>query len=145
MKKSLFAFLVSFSAFASDCYVREVELVTNEVKLAKEICITEVANIENQFAVINYTLDGVATSINLRLENPVWRRSDGRVVYFLGGLETNPDVGWCLEFIRGEISASVTMNINGSNVKVEDIKGIVSTKDDECVSRDIQSFPYVLK
>lgn len=151
MTKALLAFLVSFSAVASECYVREVDLVTTEVTLAKEICVDEIKlSLEvfgNSKAVINYSLDGVAKSKEVKLNNPIVRRADGRIVFFVWGLQSEYAGGYCGDTVESEIEATLSMNKDGSDAKLEEIKGSVSTSNDNCHSdmREIQSFPFVLK
>ncbi len=149
MTKALLAFLVSFSAVASDCYVRQVDLVTNEVTLAKELCIDDVKLdlqvFGNSKATILFTLDGTPASKEVALNNPVVRR-DGRVVFWTN-LQSEHAGGWCGDSTEALIETVITMNKDGSDVKFEEIKGTVSTTNDNCHMdyREIQSFPYVLK
>lgn len=150
MTKALLAFLVSFSAVASECYVRQVDLVTNEVTLAKEICINDIKlNLEvfgNSKATIEYTLDGATKSKEIKLNNPIERR-DGRIIFFAWGLQSEFAGGYCGDTTEGEIRATLTMNKDGSAVKLEEIEGSISTSNDNCHMgmQEIQSFPYVLK
>lgn len=148
--KALLAFLVSFSAVASECYVRQADLVTNEVTIAKEICINDIKLDLEVFgkskATIIYTLDGVAASKEVSLNWPIERR-DGRVLFVYIGLESNVEGGYCGDTIEAQINANLSMNKDGSDVKLEEITGSVSTSNDNCHSdmREIQSIPYVLK
>lgn len=151
MTKALLAFLVSFSAVASDCYIREVDLVTNEVTLAKEICINDIKlDLEvfgNSKATINYALDGESKAKEVKLNNPIVRRADGRIVFFVWDLQSEFAGGWCGDSVESKIEATLSMNKDGSDAKLEEIKGSVSTSNDNCHSdmREVQSFPYVLK
>lgn len=150
MTKALLAFLISFSAVASECYVREVELVTNEVKLAKEICISNIKLdlqvVGRSKATINYTLDGVDASKVIELSYPIERR-DGRVFFLAWNLQTDFVGGWCSDATQAELNSTLTMNKDGSDVRIEELQGVISTTNDNCHSgfQEIQSFPYVLK
>ena len=147
MKTTLLAFLVSFSAMASECYVRTADLVTNEVSLAKELCINGVdLKLEvfgNSKATIKYTLDGVEANKEVRLSNPIERR-DGKVLFLVFGLQSDFEGGGCSESTEASIDASLVMNKDGSGAVVEEIKGSVSTSYDNCHSGmdEIQSIPY---
>jgi hypothetical protein len=149
MKALLLASLVSFSAMASDCYVRTVDLVTNEVTLAKEICINDIAlKLEafgNSKATIAYTLDGEVKEKVITLNNPIELRS-GKVLFFVWSLERNSAGGWCSDSTESSIDARLEMNKDGSDVVLTEIKGSVSTTSDNCHSnaREIQSIDYKL-
>lgn len=149
MKALLLASLVSFSAMASECYVRTVDLVTNDVTLAKEICINNIdLKLEafgNSKATIAYSLDGVVKEKVIALNNPIELRS-GKVLFFVWGLENDSEGGWCSDTTEAAIDARLEMNKDGSDVVLTEIKGSVSTTNDNCHSdaREIQSFDYKL-
>ena len=149
MKALLLASLVSFSAMASECYVRTADLVTNEVTLAKEICINDIGlKLEafgNSKATIAYTLDGVVKEKVIALNNPIELRS-GKVLFLVWGLESNFAGGWCSDTTEAAINASLEMNKDGTDVVLTEIKGSVSTTNDNCHSdaREIQSLDYKL-
>lgn len=149
MKTAIFALLVSFSAMASECYVRTADLVTNEVTLSKEICINgidlKLQGYGSNMALIKYSLDGVATEKTVNLTYPVDLRN-GRVLYFFNALESNFEGGGCGDTVIAEINARLTMNKDGSDAKLEEIKGSVLTSNDNCHSepREIQSIDYNL-
>lgn len=147
MKTALLAFLVSFTAMASECFVRNVDLVTTEVSMAREICITNIdMNLEvfgNSKAVIKYTLDGVASEKTIKLNNPIERR-DGKVLFLAFDLESNSAGGWCSDTTETSIDASLVMNKDGSNVTIEEVTGSVRYSYDNCHSdgREIQSIKF---
>lgn len=149
MKTAIFALLVSFSAMASECYVRSADLVTNEVTLSKEICINSVdlklQGYGSNMALIKYSLDGVASEKAINLTYPIELRN-GKILYFVYGLESNFEGGGCGDSIQAEINANLIMNKDGSDVKLEEIKGSVSTSNDNCHSdmREVQSIDYKL-
>lgn len=148
MKTALMSFLLSFSAFASDCYVRTVEVESTDVTLSKEICIEDIKLDLQMFgkktALISYTLDGVAKEKEVNLSIPIERR-DGKILFLVYGLENNYTGGWCGDLTEANIDADLVMNRDGSGVVLEDIKGRISFTNDNCHmdSRDIQKIPYV--
>ncbi len=149
MKTALLAFLVSFSAMASECYVRTTELVTNEVTMAKEFCVSNIdiklAGRYDSKAFIKYTLDGVEIEKMMNLSMGVDLRN-GRVVHFLYNFESNYYGGSCGDTTEAAINAELEMNKDGSEAKLINIKGSVSTSYDNCHSqlREIQSVPFNL-
>jgi len=148
MKTAILVALMSFSAVASECYVRTVEIESTEVTMAKEICIEgiEVKAVVTgkNTAVINYTLDGVSKSLTQNLTYPVDRR-DGTVMFFLNSLESNYTGGYCGDMTLATIEAVLVMNRDGSNARLEDLKGSVGFTNDNCHSdtREIQAVPFV--
>lgn len=148
MKTALFASLfLSFSAFANTCYVRNVELVRNEVTLAKEICINDIKikldNFGKSQAVVSYTLDGSAKDKAVELVRPIERR-DGALMFGLYYLESNTDGGFCGDTVEASTSAWLVMNRDGSNARVEEIEGEVTYSNDNCHSngRVLQTIKY---
>ncbi len=149
MKTALLALFVSFSAMASECYVRTVDLVTTEVTMAKEICINglelKLENFGNSKATVKYTLDGVATEKTVNLSYPVELRN-GKVLFFVNGLDSDYEGGMCSDTVEASINAELTMNKDGSEAKLSEIKGSVSTSYDNCHSdtREIQAIDFKL-
>ena len=149
MKTAIFALLVSFSAMASECYVRTADLVSNEVTIAKEICINgidlKLQGYGSNMAQIKYSLDGVAKEMTVNLTYPVELRN-GRVLYFFQPLESDIEGGGCGDTVVAEINARLSMNKDGSDAKLEEIKGSVLTTNDNCHfdPREIQSIDYKL-
>jgi len=149
MKTALLAFLVSFSVMASECYVRTTELVTSEVTMAKEFCVNNIAvkivGPYNSKAKIKYSLDGVATEKEMNLSNGFDLRN-GKVLHFLYNFEANYAGGFCGDTFEAAINAELEMNKDGSEAKLINIKGSVSTSNDNChsVMREIQSVPFIL-
>jgi len=151
MKTALFASLfLSFSAFAGTCYVRNADLVTNEVTLAKEICINNIKVTLGSFgqskAVISYTLDGEAKDKTIELARPIERR-DGALMFGVYYLESNSEGGWCSDTTTAESSGWLIMNSDGSNARVEEIEGEISHTNDNCHSngRVLQTVKYEIQ
>ena len=149
MKTALFASLfLSFIAFAGTCYVRNVDLVTNEVSLAKEICINDImvtlGNFGQSKALISYTLDGVAKEKSVELVRPIERR-DGAVMFGVYYLESDSEGGFCSDTTEASTSGWLVMNRDGSNARVEEIEADVTYSNDNCHSngRTLQTIKYV--
>lgn len=148
MKTALLASLFfSFSSFAGTCYVRNADLVTKEVTLAKEICINDIMVTLGSFgqskAVVNYTLDGEAKDKSVDLVRPI-ERGDGALMFGLYYLESNSEGGWCGDTTEASTSAWLVMNSDGSNARVEEIEGEVTHTNDNCHSsgRVLQTIKY---
>jgi hypothetical protein len=151
MKVAMLMTLLSFSvtAVAADCYTRSVDLVTNEVSLAREICIEEIAMNLDVFgkssALIKYTLDGVEASKEVSLLRPIESRN-GKYLFNVSNLQKDSRGGWCSEITEASIYAVLVMNKDASGAMLEEIEGSVSTSWDSChsPSREIQKFNYKL-
>ena len=151
MKTAILMTLLSFSAtaVAADCYTRSVDLVTNEVSLAREICIEEIAMNLDVFgkssALIKYTLDGKEASKEVSLLRPIQRR-DGKYLFIVSNLQRNSRGGGCSELTEASIDAVLVMNKDASGAMLEEIEGSVSTTWDSChdTPREIQKFNYKL-
>lgn len=148
MKTALIAsLLLSFSAFAETCYVRNVDLVTTEVSLAREICIGDINITLDSFgksqAVVNYTLDGSPKNKAVELVRPIERR-DGALMFGLYYLESNSEGGFCSETTEANTSGWLVMNRDGSNARVEEIEGEVTYSYDNCHSNGstLQTIKY---
>lgn len=148
MKLALIASMfLSFSAFAGTCYVRNADLVTKEVTLAKEICINDILVTLGSFgqskATISYTLDGEAKEKSVELVRPIERR-DGALLFGVYYLESNSEGGWCSDTTEASTSAWLVMNKDGSNARVEEIEADVTYTNDNCHSngRVLQTIKY---
>ncbi len=148
MKTALIAsLLLSFSAFAETCYVRNVDLVTTEVSLAREICVGDINITLDSFgksqAVVNYTLDGAPKNKAVELVRPIERR-DGALMFGLYYLESNSEGGFCSETTEANTSGWLVMNRDGSNARVEGIEGEVTYSYDNCHSdgNTLQTIKY---
>jgi hypothetical protein len=148
MKSALFLLVVSFSALGSECFVRTTDLQTNQVKMAREVCIlsTEV-KLEvfgKSKALIKYSLDGVSAEKTIELSSPIQMR-DGRILFSVFGLEYDTEGSLCGETTESLINAQLMMNRDASNVVVNTITGSVYATYDSCHSagREIESFEFV--
>lgn len=148
MKSALFLSLfISFSAFAETCYVRNAELITNEVSLAREICIGNIDINLNHFgksaALIHYTLDGVSKTKSIDLVRPIERR-DGNIMFGVYYFESNGVGGFCGDTTEASTFGWLVLDANGKNPRIEEIKGEVTFSNDNCHSdgRVIQTVKY---
>lgn len=137
MKTALLATMISFSAFASDCYVRKVELVTNEVKMAREICFTGVDVKLDVFgksmAVINYSIDGVAAKKEVKLSNPIELRN-GKVLFPVYSIQSDYVGGYCSDMTEASVDLDIIMNKEATEVILENVRGTVTFTNDNCHS-----------
>ncbi len=147
MKTALIVLLASFSAFASECYQRTVEPEVTEVSLPREFCVDgikiESGAAASGQAVLSYSLDGVAQRKLISMANPI-TRPDGKVIYLVWDLYTEFFGGWCGDSYQSEITATLVMNKDNSDVKLIDIKGSMQFSNDNCHSgmQEFQSLPY---
>lgn len=147
MKTAILAMLVSFSTLASECYQRSGELSTREVGMAREFCVNSLKlNLEvfgNSQALLNYSLDGKVRTKTISLARPI-TRPDGKVLFFVYGLESQFVGGGCSDSVESRIEATLLMNKDATDAKLIDIKGVVLSSPDNCHSdmREIQSLEF---
>jgi len=146
MKLALFALLFSFSSLASTCFTRPVDLETNEISLAREICVDSIKLDLDYFgsskATVKMNLDGKIVERNFSLNNGQLR-ADGSRLYVVE-LESR-DTGFsCSEMWEVKALASVVLNSDASKAVVENVKGELYYSWDHCHSNmDLkQSFFY---
>jgi hypothetical protein len=130
----VFAFL-SFSAFASDCFIREDELVTKDVTIPKEICFEEpvikLVVLGKSRAQIKYTLDGEAAMKEVTLDRPV-ERQDGRLSFYVDEIQSDFLGGWCSDMTVSQTDLSFSLNRDGTDLKIDEVKASVSSTPDNC-------------
>ncbi len=147
MKTALIALLVSFSAMASECYQRTVELEVSDVSLPKEFCVNEIKLKLEVFgkseAVLSYSVDGERRTKIISMHNPITTPA-GKVVFLVWDLYREFSGGWCGDSYQSEISATLMMNKDASDVQLIDIKGSMQYSNDNCHSgmQEFQSVPY---
>ena len=147
MKTAILAFLVSFSSFASECFIRNSNLAVKEVSLAKEVCITGIELKLQVFgtseALISYTLDGKEVSKTVRLNSPNYH-SQNTVSFFVNSIESSFSGGGCGHTIEADSLAVLVMDKDGGNAHIESIEANVSKSNDNCHSpfRVIQTLSY---
>jgi hypothetical protein len=139
MKTVLFAFLISSSAMASNCFIRTTELETKEVNLAREICIT---NIDVQLDVfggskanLTYNKDGVETTRTVSLNRTVSTSAD-RVTALIPSLDSDSEGGGCGYLTRASADAVLEIKRDGSSARITSIEGKVTETSDNCHSNE---------
>ena len=147
MKTALIALLVSFSAMASECYQRQGVPEVTDVTLPSEFCINDIKLKLEVFgkseAVLSYSLDGVSQTKVISMNRPIPTPS-GKVVFLVWGLYTEFSGGGCGDSYQSEITATLEMNKDATDVKLVDIKGSMQFSNDNCHSgmQEFQSLPY---
>lgn len=148
MKFAMLAALFSFSAMASECFVRQVEISSTKVSLAKEICVNKIdLKLElfgSSSAKLAYTLDGTQRNLTTPLRNAT-RLANGKVAFRVIGIDNDTYGGGCSETEEATATAVLTMNADGTDAKIEQIEGSVTENWDNCHGNpeEVQSFYYV--
>lgn len=150
MRRLFLGVFLSFSAFAEDCFVRDVELKSSEVSLAKEICVTDI-NLElelfgNSYALVSFKLDGVAKTLKTHLKYPK-RLSNGKVAFRVENMDISSTGGLCDHTESASASGHLIMNADGSDAQIESIEAELIENWDSCHGSDevVQSFYYIKK
>lgn len=147
MKLALIALLVSFSAMASECYQRTVEPEVSEVSLPKVFCVDDIKLKLEVFgkseALLSYSVDGESRTKVISMHNPITRR-DGKVIFLVWDLYQEFSGGICSDSYQSDLTATLEMNKDASDVKLVDIKGSLQFSSDNCHShmQEFQSLPY---
>lgn len=147
MKTALLALLVSFSSFASECYQRQGVPEVADVTLPSEFCLNDIKLKLEVFgkseAVISYTLDGASQTKVVSMDRPIHTPA-GKVVFLVWDLYSQFSGGWCSDSYQSEITATLEMDKDATNVKLVDIKGSMQYSNDNCHSgmQEFQLLPY---
>lgn len=147
MKTAFFLLLASFSALSSECFVRTTEIQTNQVKMAREVCILSTELKLDFFgkskALIKYSLDGVNVEKTIELSNPI-QMPDDRILFSVIRLQNDSKGGHCSETTESSINAQLKMNRDASNIVLDTVTGSVDYTYDNChsASREIESFEF---
>ena len=146
MKLVVLALILSGQAMAQTCFTRTVELETNEVTLAREICF-EAINLDLDYfggskAKVKLTADGIAAEKEFSL-NAGRVRADGSRLYEVV-VSGQSEGGFCDDFWQTEATASIVISKDAKTVAVENVKGELFYSWDQCHSdTDLkQSFDY---
>lgn len=146
MKVVVLAMILSGQAMAQTCFTRTVELETNEVSLAREICIESIDLDLDYFggskAKMKITADGVPAEKEFSL-NSGRARVDGARLYEVV-VSGNSEGGFCDDFWQSEATASIVISKDAKTISVGNIKGELFYSYDYCHSdTDLkQSFDY---
>ncbi len=146
MKLALFVLILSVNSWAETCFTRPVELETNRVTLAREICLKsidlELDYFGNSKATVKISTDGVSQERSFSL-NTGKLRADGSRLYVVSLNGTN-DGGFCSEYWETKALASIVISQDAKMAVMENVKGEVYYSWDQCHSdTDLkQSFFY---
>lgn len=146
MKLALVALIVSANTFAGTCFTRPVELETNKVTLAREICLDSIKLDLDFFgaskATVKITTDGKPQKRSFSLNNGKLR-ADGSKLYVVS-LDGTSAGGMCDEFWQTKALASIAISKDAKVAELENVKGEVYYSWDQChSSTDLkQSFFY---
>lgn len=148
MKFALLAALVSFSAMATDCFVRQDALVMKNVTLAQEICINELTLKPDYFGIskveVKYTLDGVDKVKVVELSKKL-SETAGKLEFLAYGLDFSAkSEGACESSVKAAASGKLSINRDGSGLELTSIIGSLTYTPDTCHSpvRELQTVKY---
>ncbi len=146
MRLAFFALILSANTFAANCFTRTVELETNLVSLAREICLDSIQLELDYFgaskATVKITMDGKAQERKFSLNNGTLR-ADGSRLYVVS-LNGSSVGGSCDEYWETKALASIVISKDAKSAVMENVKGEVYYSWDQCHSNtDLkQSFFY---
>lgn len=136
MKIAIVTCLLSFSALAqSTCFTRATEIETQEVALARTVCIDQVVvqtDKREPGVFISFSTDESKSSKTAALRYGMVR-ADGTVAYKVQ-LESSSAGGFCGDTWLVSSSATIVMNQDGTEAKVEAVTGKTSFSGDNCHS-----------
>ncbi len=146
MKLAFFALILSAQALATTCFTRTVELETNRVSLAREICLNSIQLDLDYFgaskATVKISTDGKLQERTFSLNNGTLR-ADGSRLYIVS-LNGSSEGGFCSEYWETKALASIVISKDAKTAVMENVKGEVYYSWDQCHSNtDLkQSFFY---
>ncbi len=147
MKIAFLALFISLPVFASTaCFTRDVELVTKEVSLSRELCFGEVELQLDIFAaskaLVRFSVDGNRAVKTVELRNG--RDLGNGTIAFKFNVENNVAGGYCGDTWGATTEATLVVKRDGSVASVEGITAEVAFSGDNCHSdmRTEQEFSY---
>ena len=136
MKMVLLALLISAPAFANTCFTRDVELRTNEVTLARELCFGDVELQLDIFspskAIVRFSLDSNRAVKTVELRNG--RDMGNGSIVFRFNVENNVTGGGCGDTWEATSEATLVVKRDGSSATVTAVTGDVAYSSDNCHS-----------
>lgn len=147
MKTILLALTLSLPVFAgTTCFVRDAELATDQVKLAREVCVTDIALqldvLAGGKALVSFSLDGrpVARSVDLRSGREI---GDGTVAFSFS-VERSTRGGQCDDSWEAESTGTLIVKRDGSSARVTGLVADIDYSSDNCHSgfRTVQRINY---
>lgn len=146
MKLAFVALILSAQSYANTCFTRPVELETNRVTLAREICLDSIKLELDYFgaskAIVKITTDGTAQERSFSLNNGKVRADGSRL--FVVSLNGTRAGGSCSEFWETKALASIVISKDAKVAELENVKGELYYSWDQCHDQvDLkQSFFY---
>lgn len=136
MKMVLLALFVSAPAFANTCFTRDVELRTNEVTLARELCFGDVELQLDIFspskALVRYSVDNNRAVKTVELRNG--RDLGNGTISFKFNAESNVAGGGCGDTWEATSEATLIVKRDGSSAFIQAVTGEVAYSNDNCHS-----------
>ena len=137
MKMAFLALLISAPTFANTtCFTRDVELRTNQVSLARELCFGEVELQLDIFApskaLVRFSNDNNRAFKTVELRNG--KDLGNGTVAFKFNVENNVMGGGCGDTWAAESEATLVVKRDGSSAVVTAVTGEVSYSSDNCHS-----------
>jgi hypothetical protein len=136
MKIALLALLISAPVFATTCFTRDVEIRTNEVSLARELCFGDVELQLDIFspskAIVRYSLDSNRAVKTVELRNG--RDMGNGSIVFRFNVESNVAGGGCGDTWEATSEATLVVKRDGSSATVTAVTGDVAYSNDNCHS-----------
>ncbi len=147
MKTLLLALLVTFPVFAeTTCFVRNTELATHEVKLARELCFGAVELELDVFAtsqaLVRFSLDGQRAFKKIELRNG--RDLGNGTLAFAFVVENNWAGGQCGDTWNATSTGTILVKRDGSQAQVKEVSAELTFSNDNCHSSEqtVQEFNY---
>lgn len=134
---ALFALFCTAAAFAdTTCFVRNTELVTNDVSMARELCFGDVELQLDVFAtskaLVRFSIDNNRAFKTVELKNG--RDLGNGTLAFRFTAEANTFGGMCGDTWESDVTATLIVKRDGSFASVEAVKGELSYSIDNCHS-----------
>ena len=136
MKMLLLALFVSAPAFANTCFTRDVELRTNEVSLARELCFGDVELQLDIFspskALVRFSLDSNRAVKTVELRNG--RDLGNGSIAFKFNVESNSAGGGCGDTWEATSEATLIVKRDGTSALIQGVTADVAYSSDNCHS-----------
>ncbi len=136
MKIALLALLISAPVFANTCFTRDVELRTNQVSLARELCFGDVELKLDIFspskALVRYSVDSNRAVKTVELRNG--RDLGNGTIAFVFNLESNVVGGGCGDTWEATSQATLIVKRDGTSASIQGVTAEVAYSSDNCHS-----------
>jgi hypothetical protein len=136
MKIALLALLISAPVFANTCFTRDVELRTNQVSLARELCFGDVELQLDIFspskAIVRFSLDSNRAVKTVELRNG--RDLGNGSISFKFNVESNVAGGGCSDTWEATSVATLVVKRDGTSAVIQGVTADVEYSSDNCHS-----------